>query len=44
MATYGDVWRPTSPNTPTTTLTLPDSLDGFDVVPGCTYPLAKLFA
>jgi len=38
-----DVWRPASPDAPIQTLTLADSLDGLDVVPGFTYALAKLF-
>jgi len=39
-----DVWRPTSPAAPTTTLTVNDMLDGFDVVPGFTVPVADLFS
>ncbi len=35
-----DVWRP---NQSTTTLGDGDMLDGLDVVPGFTYPIAKLF-
>src|SRR5919204_3339289 len=38
-----DVWCP-GDQTPSQTLGLADSLDGLDVVPGFTYPLAKLFA
>jgi Uma2 family endonuclease len=38
-----DVWRP-GDQTPSQSLGLADSLDGLDVVPGFTYPLAKLFA
>ena len=38
-----DVWRP-GDQTPSQTLGLADSLDGLDVVPDFTYPLAKLFA
>jgi Uma2 family endonuclease len=38
-----EVWRPSS-TTPVATLTAPDALDGLDVVPGFTYPLARLFA
>jgi Uma2 family endonuclease len=38
-----DVWRPGS-DAPTATLTLADALDGFDVLPGFTYPLAALLA
>jgi Uma2 family endonuclease len=37
-----DVWRPSSPNAPTQTLTIADSLDGLDVLPGFSYPLATL--
>jgi Uma2 family endonuclease len=37
-----EVWR-TGSTTPVETLGLGDSLDGLDVVPGFTYPLAKLF-
>ena len=37
-----DVWRPSSPNAPVTTLTIADSLDGLDVLPGFTTPLATL--
>ena len=37
-----DVWRPSSPNAPVTTLTVADSLDGLDVLPGFTLPLATL--
>lgn len=37
-----DVWRPTSLSAPVMTLTIADSLDGLDVLPGFTYPLATL--
>ena len=37
-----DVWRPSSPTAPVMTLTIADSFDGLDVVPGFTYPLATL--
>ncbi|HUY75677.1 MAG TPA: Uma2 family endonuclease [Ktedonobacterales bacterium] len=37
-----DVWRPASPNAPVATLTIADSLDGLDVLPGFTLPLATL--
>jgi Uma2 family endonuclease len=37
-----DVWRPGS-DTPSVTLTVADRLDGLDVVPGFSYPLADLF-
>ena len=37
-----DVWRPGS-DQPITSLTISDALDGLDVVPGFTYPLADLF-
>lgn len=37
-----DVWRP-GHDQPTATLTIADALDGLDVVPGFTYPLADLF-
>ncbi len=38
-----DVWCAASPNAPVATLRFTDSLDGLDVVPGFTYPLAQLF-
>lgn len=38
-----DVWRPASPQAPVATLGIADSLDGYDVVPGFTCPLADLF-
>ncbi len=37
-----DVWRPSSPTAPVMTLTITDSFDGLDVLPGFTYPLATL--
>jgi Uma2 family endonuclease len=37
-----DVWRPGS-DQPIMTLTISDALDGLNVVPGFTYPLADLF-
>jgi len=37
-----DVWRPSSPTTPTQTLSIADSLDGLDVLPAFTLPLATL--
>ncbi|WIG58043.1 MAG: hypothetical protein OJF49_000788 [Ktedonobacterales bacterium] len=37
-----DVWRPGAEQ-PTATLNLSDALDGSDVLPGFTYPLASLF-
>lgn len=37
-----DVWRPGS-DQPIATLTISDALDGLDVVPDFTYPLADLF-
>jgi Uma2 family endonuclease len=37
-----NVWRQASPDAPTQTLTIVDSLDGFDVLLGFTYPLATL--
>lgn len=41
-----DVWRPDETGAPTLTATLAtgDALDGLDVLPGFTYPLAELFA
>jgi Uma2 family endonuclease len=38
-----DVWRPGA-NQAVQTLNLGESLDGLDVLPGFTYPLARLFA
>jgi Uma2 family endonuclease len=38
-----DVWRPGS-DTSIQTLALSDALDGLDVLPGFSYPLAELFA
>ncbi len=38
-----EVWRPGS-TAPVATLGLGETLDGLDVVPGFTYPLARLFA
>jgi Uma2 family endonuclease len=38
-----DVWRSTSLQAPVATLRIVDSLDGYDVVPGFTCPLADLF-
>ncbi len=38
-----DLWRPTSPQAPVATLRLGDGLDGLDVLPGFTCPLADLF-
>ena len=38
-----DVWRPGS-NGPVATLVVSDTLDGQDVLPGFTYPVAELFA
>ena len=38
-----DVWRPHADD-PIQTLTLTDSLDGLDVLPGFTYPVARLLA
>ncbi|HUY77505.1 MAG TPA: Uma2 family endonuclease [Ktedonobacterales bacterium] len=37
-----DIWRPSSPSAPVMTLTIADSLDGLDVLPGFSYPLATL--
>ncbi len=37
-----DVWRPGS-DQPVATLNVDDQLDGLDVLPGFTYPLARLF-
>ena len=39
-----DVWRAGHPAGPTVTLNMGDSLDGEDVVPGFTYPVANIFA
>jgi len=38
-----DVWRP-GDTRPSATSSVGDTLDGLDVVPGFTYPVAKLFA
>jgi len=38
-----DVWR-AGASDPIQTLTIAESLDGLDVLPGFTYPLARLFA
>jgi len=38
-----DVWRATSPQAPVATLGIAESLDGYEVVPGFTCPLADLF-
>lgn len=38
-----DVWRPVQPHRPLKTLGLGDQLDGEDVVPGFTCPIAGLF-
>jgi Uma2 family endonuclease len=38
-----DVWRPGAAQ-PIQTLAIGDQLDGLDVLPGFTYPLARLFA
>lgn len=38
-----DVWRPGS-DAPAAMLTINDSLDGLDVLPGFSYPLADLFS
>lgn len=38
-----DIWRPGS-DQPIATLTVGDILDGLDVLPGFTYPLADLFS
>lgn len=37
-----DVWRPSSPNAPVTTVGIADSLDGLDVLPGFTLPIRDL--
>lgn len=39
-----EVWRPTAPTGPTTILTLADTLDGLDVVPGFACPVRAIFA
>ena len=38
-----DVWRPDTVQ-PVARLGIGDALDGLDVLPGFTYPLARLFA
>jgi hypothetical protein len=37
-----DVWRPSSPTAPVQALTITDSLDDLDVLPGFMYPLSTL--
>ncbi len=39
-----DVWRPENSAVPTMTLHAGDTLDGEDVVPGFTHPVAAVFA
>jgi Uma2 family endonuclease len=39
-----DVWRPASPRQPAQTLTISDSLDGIDVIPGIQCPVQDIFA
>ena len=39
-----DVWRPTDMSKPVTMLGKQDALDGLDVLPSFTYPVADLFA
>jgi Uma2 family endonuclease len=39
-----DVWRPSDLSQPTATLGTHDRLDGLDVLPGFTHPVADLFA
>ena len=39
-----DVWHPGDTDTPFATLTMGDTLDGEDVVPGFSYPIARLFS
>jgi len=39
-----DVWRPDNVERPAPTLGIDDALDGEDVVPGFTYPVAAVFA
>lgn len=38
-----DVWRPATLDRPAVTLNVGDSLDGEDVIPGFTYPVASIF-
>jgi Uma2 family endonuclease len=44
QAHHIDVWRPETRDRPTATLNIGDMLDGDDVVPGFTYPVARVFA
>jgi len=44
QAWHIDVWRPDRLDGPTATLNIGDSLDGEDVVPGFSYPVARVFA
>jgi Uma2 family endonuclease len=39
-----DVWRPENRTRPVRTLTMADVLDGEDVIPGFSYPVAEIFA
>lgn len=39
-----DVWRTEQRGRPARTLTIADALDGEDVIPGFSYPLAEIFA
>ncbi len=44
QAHHIDVWRADTPNRPAATLNGGDTLDGEDVVPGFTHPVAAVFA
>jgi len=44
QAQHADIWRPTTLDRPAATLNVGDALDGEDVIPGFTYPVADVFA
>ena len=44
QAHHIDIWRADHTDGPVTTLNTSDTLDGEDVVPGFSYPVASVFA